>query len=65
LDNFVLLHHKAIEKYCNNRIKSGYRYLFWENNKTEFDFMNYTKIVEWKIKQGNDIFKELFTKVRF
>lgn len=56
---------KAIEEFCKSRKHQGYRYLFWDDNKTEFDRLDYDRIVRAEVRKTNDIFMELFTKVGF
>lgn len=53
------------EKYVNSRIHQGYKYLFWNDNKTEFDKNNYDKIVKRPRSLDNKYFANLFFRNGF
>jgi len=55
----------ALEKYQKERIKQGKKFLFWDNNATEFTFENYDRIVKTQISIDNENFKEVFLKAGF
>lgn len=56
---------KALEKYVQQRKFQKKRYLFWEDNATEFEFVNYDKIVKHKMDGDNEFFKKLFVQIGF
>ena len=55
----------ALEKLCEKRKRTGYKYLFWDNNETVFTFENYDKVVQTTRETDNKIFKEIFLKCGF
>ena len=54
---------KELKHLVNNRKKQGFRYLFWDNNKTKFTFENYTHLVTMKKIQDNKMFKKMFSEI--
>lgn len=51
---------EELEKYVASRKAQGFKYLFWDNNKTIFTKDNYNKVVSYKRNQDNKKFKEIF-----
>lgn len=60
-EEFVL----GLEKYWKQRKFEKKKYLFWEDNKTEFNFENYTRIVESKVVNDNTRLKKILIKIGF
>jgi hypothetical protein len=56
---------KRLEKFVNLRKSQHKRYLFWEDNKTEFDKNNYDKIAYYQVSKDNIRFKKLFEQIGF
>lgn len=54
-----------LEKLVRVRKSQHKKYLFWENNDTEFTFENYDKIVKTRVMMDNKIYSDLFLKVGF
>lgn len=55
----------ALEKLCNIRRSQHKKYLFWENNDTEFTFENYDKLIDYSLDKDNRFFANLFLQVGF
>ena len=55
----------ALEKYHKQRTFQKKKYLFWEDNKTEFTFENYDSIVRTKVNNDNTRLKKILTKIGF
>lgn len=60
-EDFVI----ALEKYVAQRKFQKKKYLFWENNDTEFIFETYDKIVVTSVKKDNSYFKKILSQVGF
>lgn len=56
---------KELEIYTKERIANGFKYLFWDDNKTNFTKADYDTIVTHKRNLDNQVFKEIFLKVGF
>lgn len=56
---------EPLEKFYNIRKSQRKKYLFWEDNNTEFTFENYNKIVEYKVDKDNNFFKIILTNIGF
>jgi len=54
---------RILEKYVEKRQKTGFRYVFWDNNDTEFTFENYNRLVISRRKHDNSILKQMFRKI--
>jgi len=55
----------ALEKYYNIRKSQRKRYLFWDDNKTEFTFDNYIEIVYYKVRTDNIFYKKILGEIGF
>ena len=60
-EEFVL----ALERYHKQRTFQKKKYLFWEDNKTEFTFGNYDTIVRSEVTRDNERLKEILLKIGF
>lgn len=56
---------QPLEKFCNIRNSQKKKYLFWDDNKTKFDFLNYTKILYRTVFKDNEFFKVILEKIGF
>lgn len=56
---------KELEKYTATRKFQKKKYLFWENNDTEFIFETYDAIVKYQVLRDNTLFKNILTRVGF
>lgn len=56
---------KPLEAYWKQRKFEKKKYLFWDDNNTNFTFENYNKIVEYKVNKDNNYFKQVLTKLGF
>ena len=54
---------QLLEKYTKNRIDKDLRYLFWDNNDTEFAFETYDKLVLCRRIDDNNMLKQMFYKI--
>ena len=52
-----------LEAYTKERISKGFKYLFWDNSKTEFTKENYDTIVANERGKDNSVFHSLLVKV--
>jgi len=50
-----------LEKYAKERLSRGFKYLFWDNNETEFTLDNYDSLVRIKRTEDNQLMKDLYT----
>lgn len=50
----------ALEKFAESRRHQGFKYLFWDDNKTIFEFKNYEKITKAQQKKDNTFYVDLF-----
>ena len=55
----------ALEKYWKQRKFEKKKYLFWDDNYTEFTFENYDGIVKNQVGKDNTFFKALLTEIGF
>lgn len=55
----------ALEKYHKQRKFEKKKYLFWNDNQTAFDKINYDDIVRNAVENDNDFFKEVLLQVGF
>lgn len=60
-EDFVI----PLEKYYNERKFQKKKYLFWENNDTDFTFENYDTIIKWKVQQDNSFYKKILAEIGF
>ena len=60
-EDFVI----ALEKYWKQRKSEKKKYLFWDDNSTEFTFENYDKIVLNQVGKDNIFFKKLLSELGF
>jgi len=56
---------EALEKFYNTRVSQRKKYLFWEDNKTEFTFENYDTIVKKEVGKDNNFFKIILSQIGF
>ena len=56
---------RELEKFCNIRNSQRKRYLFWEDNNTEFEFETYDKILTSSVSRDNIFFKKILTQIGF
>ena len=56
---------RDLEKFVNERKKAGMKYLFWDNNDTEFTPKNYDQIVNWQVSKDNKIFTKVLFEIGF
>lgn len=56
---------RELEKIYNVRMSQRKRYLFWENNDTEFTFDNYIDIVKSSVGRDNKFFKKILEMIGF
>lgn len=52
-----------LEAYVKQRMNQGFKYLFWDNNETEFTFENYDSIVQYTVHKHDKIYKEVFARI--
>lgn len=55
----------ALEKYQKQRLFQKKKYLFWDDNETQFTFHNYDKITAELRQEHNEIFKNILSRVGF
>jgi len=56
---------RELEKLCKTRNSQRKKYLFWEDNKTEFTFENYDTIVKSSVSRDNKFFKKILGLIGF
>lgn len=56
---------QELEKYVKQRTFQKKKYLFWDDNTTQFTFKNYDKIVERNVIKSNEYFKKVLMHVGF
>ena len=54
-----------LEVFYNTRKSQRKKYLFWEDNSTEFTFRNYDDIAKKEVTKDNEFFKELLFTIGF
>ena len=54
-----------LEKYWNQRKSEKKKYLFWDENSTQFIFENYTDVVREKVDKDNKFFKKILAEIGF
>ncbi len=60
-ESFVI----PLEKYHKQRLFQKKKYLFWNDNKTEFTFETYDRIVVSSVANDNKFFKKILTSIGF
>ncbi len=54
---------RDLEEYVNQRRKDGYKYLFWDDNSTVFEFENYDAVVKNEVVKDLRVFQDAFRRV--
>ena len=56
---------KRLESYVTSRKHQGFKYLFWDDNKTVFTKQNYRKITQWTLRKQSKFYTKIFFAVGF